>query len=390
MEKYRAIPQGYMTAGAVAKKMGVTVRTLQHYDTDIGLSDVQLRDPALPIPLFRAESKENLARLLRLDPRNNHLLLYLPADLGSVNNDIREVLVSHLLTDRDKDYISGWIHSGENNRGLAMRLSEALASRDGTVTLETRDSADYFASTTSLGVDILDKFDTRLSMSWDEIAPVLRALWLQELDGFTHEPVQRKPVNLEGKLSYQVGDKVAFAYGDHDVSGTIEYIGDLGVRIHTGPYAWSHQLVEKDFFEDAVRHDERNVHLFTPEVPEQAAPEAPAPEAPAPGPAPGTATLYPGEQLIHTSPMRCNLQCFIHTRVLSTIVVIFMNSIMTEKAFDTGTKSPLDIFPNPFCIISSLNWLQIPHNVVFQQFMVFQVQTSGIKYLKYGIGILLR
>ena len=63
---------------------------------------------------------------------------------------------------------------------------------------------------------------------------------------------------------------------------------------------------------------------------------------------------------------------------------------MTEKAFDTGTKSPLDIFPNPFCIISSLNWLQIPHNVVFQQFMVFRVQTSSIKYLKYGIGILLR
>ena len=34
MEKYRAIPQGYMTAGAVAKKMGVTVRTLQHYDKE--------------------------------------------------------------------------------------------------------------------------------------------------------------------------------------------------------------------------------------------------------------------------------------------------------------------------------------------------------------------
>lgn len=31
MEKHRAIPQGYMTAGEVAKKMNVTVRTLQHY-----------------------------------------------------------------------------------------------------------------------------------------------------------------------------------------------------------------------------------------------------------------------------------------------------------------------------------------------------------------------
>ena len=164
---------------------------------DIGLFDVQLRDPALPIPLLRSESKENLERLLRLDPRNNHLLIYLPADLGSVNDDIREVLVSHLLTDRDKEYISGWIRSGENNRGLAMRLSEALARRDDTVMLETGDTADYLASTISLDVDILDKFNTRLSMSWDEIAPVLRALWLQELDGFSHEPVQREPVNLE-------------------------------------------------------------------------------------------------------------------------------------------------------------------------------------------------
>lgn len=32
MEKYRAIPTGYMTVGELAKKMGVTVRTLQYYD----------------------------------------------------------------------------------------------------------------------------------------------------------------------------------------------------------------------------------------------------------------------------------------------------------------------------------------------------------------------
>jgi len=38
MEKYRAIPQGYMTVGEVAKKMGVTVRTLQYYDRECLLS----------------------------------------------------------------------------------------------------------------------------------------------------------------------------------------------------------------------------------------------------------------------------------------------------------------------------------------------------------------
>ncbi|MCL2547499.1 MAG: MerR family transcriptional regulator [Oscillospiraceae bacterium] len=34
MEKYRAIPKGYMTVGEIAKKAGVTVRTLQYYDKE--------------------------------------------------------------------------------------------------------------------------------------------------------------------------------------------------------------------------------------------------------------------------------------------------------------------------------------------------------------------
>ena len=34
MEKHRAIPPGYMTTGEVAKKVGVTVRTLQYYDRE--------------------------------------------------------------------------------------------------------------------------------------------------------------------------------------------------------------------------------------------------------------------------------------------------------------------------------------------------------------------
>jgi len=32
MEKHRAIPEGYMTVGEIAKKAGITVRTMHHYD----------------------------------------------------------------------------------------------------------------------------------------------------------------------------------------------------------------------------------------------------------------------------------------------------------------------------------------------------------------------
>ena len=34
MTKYRAIPPGFMTVGEIAKKMGVTIRTLQYYDKE--------------------------------------------------------------------------------------------------------------------------------------------------------------------------------------------------------------------------------------------------------------------------------------------------------------------------------------------------------------------
>ncbi|MGI6607676.1 MAG: MerR family transcriptional regulator [Erysipelotrichaceae bacterium] len=34
MEKYRAIPEGFMTVGEVAKKFGISVRTLQYYDNE--------------------------------------------------------------------------------------------------------------------------------------------------------------------------------------------------------------------------------------------------------------------------------------------------------------------------------------------------------------------
>ena len=46
MEKSKAIPQGYMTVGEVAKKMGVTVRTLQYYDRE-GLFSPSAETPAL-------------------------------------------------------------------------------------------------------------------------------------------------------------------------------------------------------------------------------------------------------------------------------------------------------------------------------------------------------
>ena len=173
--------------------------------TEAGMFDIHLNDPSLRFPVSRAEGKEQFERLLRQDSRNGHITEYLPANLKETNDDLREVLTAGLFTGLDKEYISGWLRSGEGNTWIAKRLSETFAGRAETMELMTGESADYFTSTTDIEIEIHDKFSSRRSMSWEQIAPVLRALYQQELDGFSHEPVQREETRLEGEPSPSFG-----------------------------------------------------------------------------------------------------------------------------------------------------------------------------------------
>ncbi len=247
---------------------------------DIYPSSVNLQDVSQTYPIFRSENKDQFESLLILNSRNRAITEYLPANLETCDQDMREVVASHLLTDRDKHYISGWFHGSKGNSDVAHQLSELFASRAETVELITGEKADYFTSTTSLEINILDNDGNKKAVVtgfWSEVAALLRGLWLQELDGFAHDPPPLEPAHLEGKPSYAVGDHVVFPTHDRDISGTIEYIGEFDVRIDTGPYAWSHQTVNKDFFENALRQDERNAGLFVQDAPVQEIPAAAPP-----------------------------------------------------------------------------------------------------------------
>lgn len=80
MAKYRAIPQGFMTVGEVAKKMGVTVRTLQYYDKEGLLSP-------------SAESEGGRRLYTDKDLVTLHQILSLKS-LGFSLDDIKERLIS--------------------------------------------------------------------------------------------------------------------------------------------------------------------------------------------------------------------------------------------------------------------------------------------------------
>lgn len=90
MERYRAIPEGYMTVGEAAKKMGVTVRTLQHYDREGLLSPSALSEGGRRlytdkdiVKLHQILSLKNLG--FSLDDIKNRLIpLDTPAEVAEV------------------------------------------------------------------------------------------------------------------------------------------------------------------------------------------------------------------------------------------------------------------------------------------------------------------
>ena len=234
----------------------------------IGLLDVDLQDPTQAYPILRSEPIERFETLLWQDSRNSYITEFLPARLERPHDYFREALTSGLLADRDKERIASWLRSGLGNTPIGNRLAEQFAGRTATIQLATGGAVDYSTSTTGMEINVHSSMVTsNRYMGWALIPSILRALYQKELDGFTHEPVQRPAVHLEGRPVYQVGDKVTFPYGEREISGTIGWIGENSVRVDTGPYSSSNEIINRDAFEDALRRDERNAGLFTPEAP---------------------------------------------------------------------------------------------------------------------------
>ena len=260
--------------------------------TELREDTVQLLPSGMAYPIFRAESRERFEQLLKNDLRNGSITEFLSADPEKVDQDLREVLTSGLFTWQDKEYISRWLRDGEGNTRIAQRLSELYSGRVETMDLATGDIADYRTFTTSIEIEVLDHDERKLATlayRWGELTPLLRGLYVKEQDGFFQAPegfADRHTPPLEGTLSYQVGDQVTLPAPDHPITGTIDAIEDNSVRIYTGPYAWSYDVVSREQFEIWLRQDERNAGLFTPDTRETSAPKITSEPV----------TVYPGDK----------------------------------------------------------------------------------------------
>ena len=298
-EEYEAIQQAIpeekvYDPSAPVYHVGDTVylNNQEYQITELREDTVQLLPAGMAYPIFRAESRERFEQLLQNDLRNGPITEFLSADPEKTDQDLREVLTSGLFTWQDKKYISRWLRDGEGNTKIAQRLSELYSGRVETMDLVTGDIADYRTFTTSVEVEILDHEERKLATlayRWDELAPLLRGMYVKELDGFFQDPegfADRHTSPLEGTPSYQVGDHVTLPAPDHPITGTIDAIEDTTVRIYTGPYAWSYDVISREQFETWLRQDGRNAGLFTQEEKEPPAPEITSEPV----------TVYPGDK----------------------------------------------------------------------------------------------
>ena len=161
--------------------------------TEVGALNVQLRDPALRYPVFRAESRENFERLLRRDERNAAITDYLPA--RSRNDDLRDLLMNGILTPDVRDEVRELFRQGEGNAAIGAYLSNVFAASDAdTMTLEDGTEADFITSRSGFQAQVHgEKGVHALGLLWPDAAPVLRAVFLEEAQAQSRTQAQPEP-----------------------------------------------------------------------------------------------------------------------------------------------------------------------------------------------------
>ncbi|KPU45061.1 RNA polymerase-associated protein RapA [Oxobacter pfennigii] len=162
----------------------------------IGDYDIRLQDPSLLYPIFRAESRERFEQLLSRNPKNIAFTEYLSADLDNAHEDLRDVLENGLLPGTIGTSLLQLFSDGAPNSEVESYL-KTLAGEAETMTLNTGETADYFAQPAALVIDVAGRFISRYTFAWGETVYVLRGIYEREQELFgrsVSDPVISEPV----------------------------------------------------------------------------------------------------------------------------------------------------------------------------------------------------
>ena len=189
-----------------------------HQITELRDDTVQLLPTGMSYPIYRAESQERFEQLLREDNRNDFYTEFLPVNLDTVDQDLRDVLAHGLIGEADKAELSELLHNGKSNREIALWLSRTYPNIVETMELETGETADYRTMPEGIELEVLDADEKRLAMlffQWSEVAPLLRGMYARQLDGFGQErpePAAEAPTFQSETVAVYPGDKNHLPY----------------------------------------------------------------------------------------------------------------------------------------------------------------------------------
>lgn len=130
MKEYKAIPEGYMTVGQLAKKAGTTVRTLQYYDKE-----------GLLIPSSESEGGR------RLYTDKDMLKLYQILSLKSLGFSLEDIKKKIIPLDTPEEVANALAGQAESIKkqieSLTVTLAEIEALRDEVLQMQTVDFKKY-------------------------------------------------------------------------------------------------------------------------------------------------------------------------------------------------------------------------------------------------------
>ena len=142
--------------------------------TDIQRNYVELLPPELYIPVYRTESRADFERGLRADERNRYITDYLTTALS---DDVREQIISRMLTFEDRIQIASWLQGGEGNTQVAEHLEALLEGRDG---LEP--DGLHYSIPDDNGNNVVAGF-----VPWEQLAGAVRGIYRDDPHAFEYE-----------------------------------------------------------------------------------------------------------------------------------------------------------------------------------------------------------
>ena len=250
MAKFRAIPEGFMTVGELAKKMGVTIRTLQYYDKEGLLSPSaeseggrRLYTDKDIVLLHQILSLKSLGFSLK-DIKSRLISLKTPDDVAEALTEQADVLRKNMEQLKDS------LVAIEQLKAEVLQIQTVNFKKYADIIVNLQMKNDSYSLIKRFDDDTLDQIRSRFDKkSGQDFMDRLNRLSDQIVE------LQKENVPVESEQSQQVVQEywsliMKFTNGDMSMLPKLMEVGNIGIATN----AWEEkQKTVNDYLEPALQ-----------------------------------------------------------------------------------------------------------------------------------------